>query len=270
MPREDAERDWSSIARLEQITSAHVRELPSCYDLTSIVVGGGLRYRSPFRYAERTFWNLRSRGLLPERFLKAGRGVIHVGANTGQERFIYASYGLKVAWVEPIPDVFKELQANLTGLPDQTAYNCLIAAQDGMKYQFHVSSNEGSSSSILEPNKQLDGHWDRVGFPYSIEMEALSLPTFIRKNGIDLASFDILSLDTQGTELLILEGAKAILSNFRYIQCEAVNFEVYSGCCQLPELHAFLSKQGFKQKGRFVLSRSANRGRQWDVLYERA
>jgi FkbM family methyltransferase len=208
--------------------------------------------------------------LLPDRFLKAGRGVIHVGANAGQERSVYAGYGLKVAWVEPIPSVFKELQENLAGFPDQTAYNALIAAQDGKKYQFHISDNEGSSSSILEPNKQLPGHWDRVGVSHSIEIEALSLPTFVRTKGIDLTSFDILVLDTQGAELLVLEGAKEILPHFRYIQCEAVNFEVYAGCCQLPELDAFLSKSGFKQAGRFVLSRSGKGRRQWDVLYRRA
>lgn len=212
---------------------------------------------------------MRSQGLLPDRFLKGGRGVIHVGANKGQERSLYASYGLKVAWVEPIPDIFAELQSNLAGFPDQTAYNNLIAGEDGKKYQFHISDNEGASSSILEPNKQVPGGWERVSFPRSIEIEALSLPTFIRTRGIDLASFDILVLDTQGSELLVLEGAKEILSSFRYIQCEAVNFEVYSGCCQLPQLDAFLSKQGFRQKGRFVLSRSPKGGRQWDVLYER-
>lgn len=228
-----------------------------------------MKYRSPFRYAERTYWNVRTRGLLPDRYLKAGRGVIHVGANKGQERFVYARYGLKVAWVEPIPDLFKELQSNLSDFADQSAYNCLIAAQDGVKYQFHVSDNEGSSSSILEPTRKFHDQW-KAGFPYSIEMEALSLPTFLRTNSIDLASFDILVLDTQGTELFILEGAKEILSGFRYIQCEAVNFEVYTGCCQLPELDAFLSKQGFRQKGRFVTSRAAKGGRQWDVLFERA
>jgi FkbM family methyltransferase len=210
------------------------------------------------------------KNLLPDRFLKAGRGVIHVGANAGQERSLYAGYGLKVAWVEPIPDIFRELQSNLTGFPDQTAYNALIAAEDGKKYQFHISDNEGSSSSILESNKQLGDHWDKVSFPHSIELEALSLPTFIRANGIDLASFDMLVLDTQGAELLILQGAKEILSHFQYIQCEAVNFEVYSGCCLLPEIDAFMSKQGFKQTGRFVLSRSPKGGRQWDVLYQRA
>lgn len=229
-----------------------------------------MKYRSPFRYAERTYWNIRSRGLLPDRFLKAGRGVIHLGANTGQERFLYARYGLKVAWVEPNPDIFRELQSNMTDFPDQTAYNCLIAGQDGVKYQFHISDNEGSSSSILEPNKHLPGHWSKIGFPRSIELEALSLPTFIRTKGIDLASFDLLVLDTQGSELLILEAAKEILPRFRYIQCEAVNFEAYVGCWQLPEMDALLSKNGFKQTGRFVTSRFPKGGRQWDVLYQRA
>jgi FkbM family methyltransferase len=182
---------------------------------------------------------------------------------------VYAGYGLKVAWVEPLPDIFRELQSNLTDFPDQTAYNCLIAAEDGKKYEFHVSDNEGSSSSILEPSKELGHVWHKIGF-HSIEMEALSLPTFIRTKGIDLAAFDILVLDAQGAELLIMEGAKDILSHFRYIQCEAVNFEIYSGCCLLPDMDAFLSKQGFKQKGRFILARAPNGGRQWDVLYGRA
>jgi FkbM family methyltransferase len=238
-----------------------------CYQ--GIAPGGNLRYRSPIRFAERTYWNIRSQGLLPNRFLKAGRGVIHVGANKGQERFLYADYGLKVAWVEPIPDIFRELQSNLTDFPGQTAYNCLIAAEDGKKYQFHISDNEGSSSSILEPNTQMSYPWKDVGFLRSIEMESLSLPTFIRTHGIDLASFDMLVLDTQGAELLVLEGAKEILSSFRYIQCEAVNYDVYHGCCQLPELDAFLSKQGFRQKGRFITARAPKGGRQWDVLYQR-
>jgi FkbM family methyltransferase len=231
-----------------------------------------LRYRSPFRFAERTYWNIRSRGLLPDRFLEGGRGVIHIGANTGQERFDYAARGLKVVWVEPIPAIFAELKSNLADFPDQTAYNCLISAQDGVKYQFHVSDNEGSSSSILQPSKQIPGHWDKIGFSRSIELESVSLPTFIRTRGIDLASFDMLILDTQGAELFVLEGAKEILPHFRYIKCEATNFEVYAGGCQLPDIDAFLSKRGFEQKGRFVLSRSnpPRGGRQWDVLYGHA
>lgn len=228
-----------------------------------------MRYRSPFRYAERTFWNLRSRGLLPDRFLKGGRGVIHIGANKGQERELYSGYGLKVVWIEPIPDIFRELQSNIAGFPDQAAYNALIAEKDGIQYQFHISDNEGSSSSILEANRELVYEWKTVNFPTSIELESLSLPTFLRSNAIDVASYDMLVLDTQGAELMILRGAQEILRQFRYVQCEAVNYEVYSGCCLLADLDAYMSKQGFRQTGRFVLSRAAKGGRQWDVLYRR-
>ena len=229
-----------------------------------------LRYRSPLRYAERTYWNIRSRGLLPERYLEGGRGVIHIGANTGQERFEYARNGLKVAWVEPIPDIFAELESNLADLPDQTAYNCLIAGQDGTKYEFHISDNEGSSSSILEPNLQHAKTWEKVTYSRSIELESLSLPSFIRENAVDLALFDILVLDTEGSELLILKGATEILPHFRYIKCEAANFEVYSGSSPLSDLDAYMSKQGFRQTGRFILSRPAGGGRIFDVLYQQA
>ncbi|MGB7191456.1 MAG: FkbM family methyltransferase, partial [Acidobacteriaceae bacterium] len=142
-------------------------------------------------------------------------------------------------------------------------------AQDGTKYQFHISDNEGSSSSIFEPSKQFAAQWATTGFSSSIELEAISLSTFIRTQSIDMASFDILILDTQGSELLVLEGAKEVLPRFRYIQLEAVNREIYSGCCKLPEVDAFLSKCGFKQKGRRVLRRSPKGGREWDVLYQR-
>ena len=38
-----------------------------------------------------------------DRFLKEVSGVVHVGANTGQERGIYDKLSLDVIWIEPIP-----------------------------------------------------------------------------------------------------------------------------------------------------------------------
>src|SRR5579862_7247657 len=76
-------------------------------------------------------------------------GVIHVGANSGQERNLYAQLELDVAWVEPNPPVFERLRANLAEFPKQRAYQYLIADQDEQEYIFHVASNGGESSSIL-------------------------------------------------------------------------------------------------------------------------
>ena len=38
-----------------------------------------------------------------KQFLADARGVIHVGANVGQERDLYAAYRLPVVWIEPTP-----------------------------------------------------------------------------------------------------------------------------------------------------------------------
>ena len=59
-------------------------------------------------------------------FLTKVRGVIHVGANDGSERYVYAEYGLKVIWIEPIPEVFQQLVENIRSFPDQKAINALI------------------------------------------------------------------------------------------------------------------------------------------------
>src|SRR5512142_1548427 len=53
----------------------------------------------------------------PDAFLRRVRGVVHVGANTGQERDTYEKFGLDVLWIEPIPDVFQQLKTYLDGYP---------------------------------------------------------------------------------------------------------------------------------------------------------
>src|SRR5262245_40145510 len=86
----------------------------------------------------------------PHSYLKRVTGIIHVGANSGQERELYAKYKLKVLWIEPLPHIFEKLRENISCFPDQTAINRLITDKDDAEYLFHVASNEGQSSSILE------------------------------------------------------------------------------------------------------------------------
>ncbi len=65
------------------------------------------------------------------RFLTEAIGVVHVGANTGQERGLYDQYGLNVLWIEPIPELFSVLEANIRMLPRQAARCRLVADKDG-------------------------------------------------------------------------------------------------------------------------------------------
>lgn len=69
--------------------------------------------RKPYRA---TFCKLEDNGITPDHplwFARKSKGVMHVGASTGQEAWIYALFGKPVYWFEPIPDVFEQLTANV-------------------------------------------------------------------------------------------------------------------------------------------------------------
>ena len=177
-------------------------------------------------------------------FLKEVPGVIHVGANTGQERDHYASLGLNVLWVEPNPTVFEVLRSNISGFPKQKASCCLLAAEHGTEYTFHISDNHGLSSSILDLAKHRE-IWPDTHFVNDIKITATTLGRMIEVEQIDLRNFGALVLDTQGSELLVLKGAVPVLREFQFVKAEVADFESYAGCCQLPDLTEFMRRNGF-------------------------
>ncbi len=147
----------------------------------------------------------------PDKLLKKVKGVIHVGANTGQERELYAQYGLSVVWIEPIPEIFEKLQLNLVGIPKQIALEGLVTDQDDMEYHFHLANNNGASSSILDLNLHQD-IWPEVGYEKTINLYSRKLSSLLNDNNINISEYDMLVIDTQGSELLVLKGAVTILA----------------------------------------------------------
>ena len=115
-------------------------------------------------------------------------GLVHVGANTGQERDLYESYGLEVIWIEPIPDVFAELQENIKGHPRQSAYQELITDSDGKEYEFRVASNHGQSSSIMDFKLHKD-IWPDIQFTNTMHLRGITLATFFAQQGLDVKRF---------------------------------------------------------------------------------
>ncbi|MGB2663800.1 MAG: FkbM family methyltransferase [Candidatus Acidiferrum sp.] len=204
----------------------------------------------------------------PTSFLRKVNGVIHIGANIGQERFRYAEYDLRVAWIEPIPDVFKQLSDNLKPFPKQRAYRYLLAAEDAREYTFHITDNDGASSSILPLAKHRD-MWPGVGCAKEIKICGTTLGTYIEKEQIRLADYQAIVLDTQGSELMILKGASRLLPNFRFIQVEVADFESYFGGCQIGEMDEFMREHGFRERKRKRMRFVRGVGSYYDVTYEK-
>ena len=201
-------------------------------------------------------------------FLKTLTGVIHIGANIGQERDLYAKYDLDVVWVEPIPKIFESLIVNLKEYPRQRAYQYLVADKDGEEYEFHVSNNAGLSSSILNLYHHKD-IWPDVYFEHTITLASITLRSLVEKEGIDIQKYDALIMDTQGAELFILQGAGDLLSKFKFIKLEAPDFESYENCPLIVDIENFLRPYGFHEYSRNKFAIRSKGGSYYDVLYVR-
>lgn len=219
-----------------------------------------------YKLAKRVVKKVR-RTLWPENgFLRDIDTVIHVGANEGQERELYATYDLNVHWIEPIPEVFERLRAALQPFPKQKAYKALILDRDGITCTLHVASNNGASSSIFELNehRQL---WPEISFTHDISIESTTLASLVRKQSVNMGKNAALILDTQGSELLVLEGAMDLLHHFKYVKTEVADFDSYLGCCKLSDLLPFMKQHGFQEVRRDAFKTSPGTGTYYDILF---
>ena len=205
----------------------------------------------------------------PNDFLNCCRAVIHIGANEGQERDLYAKHSLSVLWVEALPDVFQKLTNNLRNYPKQRAVNALVTDQEGEHYDFNVSNNAGESSSIYD----FQGHkeiWPEVNFTRTIRLRSTTLPALLRKEGLNPSGFDALILDVQGAELLVIRGAGEVLDSIKFVKTEAADFESYRDACTETTLSQALKERDFFPCYKEWFAGKESVGSYYDILYKRA
>src|SRR5947209_20512337 len=127
----------------------------------------------------------------PARFLDAAHGIVHVGANVGQEREHYARLGMRVLWIEPIPQVYRTLVANLRTFPQQRALQALVTDRDDAEAALHVANNGGASSSVLGLKRHRE-IWPEVEYTHTLALRSVTLATLFRREAIDISLYDAL------------------------------------------------------------------------------
>lgn len=201
-------------------------------------------------------------------FLNEIAGVVHVGANIGDERKLYRAHGLSVVWIEPVPEVFAHLNARIQGYKNQKAFQALVTDVDDKEYELHIANNYGASSSIFKFKHHKD-IWPDVEYTATALLKSVTLATLFEREQLDASQYQALIVDAQGSELLVLRGSIPILSNFKFIKTEVPDFESYEGCCQLSDINDFMIEHGYKESFREKQASRAEGGSYYDIVYKK-
>lgn len=187
--------------------------------------------------------------LMPHTLNRKPKGVLHLGANTGEEADLYDQAGSvqRVVWFECNPAILPFLHMNVDGRfsPQHYVVEAAVADEDGKELNFHITNNN-ASSSLLE----LGEH--SIQYPDIVETKILPVKTrtvdsVLTEMGWKDEWFDFANLDLQGGELLALHGMQRVLKHLRWVYTE-VNFkELYKGCPLVDDITNFLANFGFKQ-----------------------
>jgi FkbM family methyltransferase len=170
------------------------------------------------------------------------KGVLHIGANVGEEAPVYDQLGIKKQiWIEGNPEVFLKLKQNINHNPQAVALNYVIG-DENKPVTFHVANNGSQSSSVLELGTHKEQH-PNVHFTHNIETTMHRIDSL----GLDLTGVDFLNCDLQGFEWEALQGMGDLLKQFRWAYLEVNKDNVYQNCKQVDSIDLFMLANGFRR-----------------------
>jgi FkbM family methyltransferase len=184
------------------------------------------------------------RKLFPKYGIKP-KGVLHVGANVGEEAPVYDELNCgHVSWIEANPDLIPQLSENVNQY-GHCIFNFCVSDVDDEEITFHISNNAGQSSSMLDLGTHKTAH-PEVHYVKDIKMKTKRIDSFFSDLPI-MKMPDFLNIDLQGAELKALKGMGDLLKNFKWAYLEVNKAELYKGCALVEEIDNYLLGFGFKR-----------------------
>lgn len=169
-------------------------------------------------------------------------GVLHIGANVGEERFMYDKLGIrKQIWIEGNPEIFLKLKENVSYNPEAVALNYIIG-NENKETVLHISNNGSQSSSVLNLGTHKQQHPD-VHYVKDIKGTMHRIDSL----GLDLTGVDLLNIDLQGFEYQALKGIGDLLNQFKAAYLEVNKANVYEGCAQIDTIDLFMLSKRFRR-----------------------
>jgi FkbM family methyltransferase len=195
------------------------------------------------------------------------KGILHIGASTGQEAEVYSALNIRpVIWVEALPSIFLQLKNHIAKYRDHYALLACVSDVTGEVVKFNVASNDGQSSSMLEFGTHAKEH-PTVRFVDQLTLTTTRMDELLWNSGYShrITEGWMLNVDLQGAELKALRGLGEFIYRFDSVYIEVNRAELYKNCPLVEDIDAYLAGFGFVG----VESKFTNHG--WgDKLYVRS
>lgn len=176
-------------------------------------------------------------------------GIIQVGTHCGEEYNHIKAAGWKhQIYFEPVRESFYYAvgYATVHRSPDemQTFSNFALLDKPG-DYIFYLGRNRGCSSFLrLNPDRPIE-HLNNVS-DGQLVLPVITLDKFFEdNNNLNPNNYNLLYMDTQGSELHVLKGAEKTLHSIHVICMEVNYFPIYLGTPTLDEIKEFLNQYNF-------------------------
>lgn len=170
-------------------------------------------------------------------------GLIHVGANRGDE---YPAYHARtqgpLLYVEAIPEMAEFVRRRLDPDRPHDVHQGVVSESAGETVTFHLASNDGGSSSLLEPGRHSE-LYPSITFTDTLQLVTETLDDVVGSHP-ESAGFNVLVLDVQGAELKVLKGAPGLLSRIDAVFTEVSSEPLYDDGCTFLEMANMLDEAG--------------------------
>jgi FkbM family methyltransferase len=177
-------------------------------------------------------------------------GIVHVGADVGQEVAQYFNYGFeKIILIEANPECCKILLSKFEGDPRIKIFNYAICDKQGVvEFHIHTSRSGNTEPASIFPMKRFKEIVKTLHTTKTIQVPATTLDGLFERHQIAFADYNFINIDIQGAELLAFRGAKTLLSFVNVIVSEVNVVEMYENGALEEDVVKFLDHYGFDKK----------------------
>jgi len=170
--------------------------------------------------------------------------LVDIGASGGlQNNWKNADRYLQTIGFEPDEQAYADL---LKGQTTKAKYLNTALYREKVSVDFHVTRSQGASSLLLPSRSFVDKfpEAERFDILKTIRINTDTLDNQFHQHKIE--DVDFMKLDTQGSELFILEGAKGTLGNVFGLEIEVEFAELYQNQPLFSDIDIFVKESGFQ------------------------